>query len=153
MAAAPTIGAKVSLIARLLRTRFDARARSIGLTRAQWRMIVTIAASEGVAQHELASRLDINSVTAGRILDRLVAAGCVERRPDPDDRRVNRVYLTPGAAPIMQQLSALGREEERTTIRGISEAEQAQLEGLLQRVIENVQSAPALDHAGDDDLE
>ncbi|SDD83647.1 DNA-binding transcriptional regulator, MarR family [Sphingomonas sp. YR710] len=145
MRAAPAIGFKVSLIARLLRTRFDARARAIGLTRAQWRMIATIAAQEGMSQRDLAARLEINSVTAGRILDRLVAAGCVERRADPEDRRANRVYLTPDAAPILTQLSALGREEERTTIRGLTDAEEAQLEDLLQRVIDNVQSAPAPD--------
>lgn len=147
MESEPSIGLKVSWLARMLRTRFDARARAIGLTRSQWRMIATIRMIEGATQAQLAQRLEINSVTAGRIIDRLEAAGHVERRADPEDRRANRLYLGAGAAPVVDQLAVLGLEEQRITVRGFTMEEQRMLDGLLQRMIANLQDEGEPDSA------
>ena len=142
MSAEPTAGFRMSWIARMLRTRFDARARAIGLTRAQWTMIVTIRLDVGATQSELASRMEINTVTAGRIIDRLQAADWVERRPDPVDRRVNRVYPTEKATPVLTRLQDLGEEEEEVTLAGFSAEERALFGRMLQRVIDNLVTAP-----------
>jgi MarR family transcriptional regulator, transcriptional regulator for hemolysin len=138
MPAGPSIGFSVSWIARMLRTRFDARARALGLTRAQWTMMLSIQRREGGTQSEVASHLEINTVTAGRIIDRLEAAGWIERRPDPDDRRANRLYLASAAAPMLDRLSEVGAEEESVMLRGLDEKELATLGGLLDRVISNM---------------
>ena len=143
MAVQPTIGFNISWIARMMRTRFDARARAMGLTRAQWSMMVSIRLSEGATQSELASQLEINTVTAGRIIDRLEAAGWAERRPDPVDRRVNRLYLTAAATPMLERLGEVGAEEERVSLLGLSEAETATLSDLLHRLIVNLNDRPA----------
>ena len=143
MAIQPTIGFNISWIARMMRTRFDARARAIGLTRAQWSMMVSIRLSEGATQSELASQLEINTVTAGRIIDRLEAAGWAERRPDPVDRRVNRLYLTATVMPMLEQLGEVGAEEERISLLGLSDEETATLSDLLHRLIVNLNGRPA----------
>ncbi|WP_174274205.1 MarR family winged helix-turn-helix transcriptional regulator [Sphingomonas bacterium] len=136
----------------MTRTRFDARARAVGLTRAQWRMIATIAVSEGATQSEVASQLEINTVTAGRIIDRLEASGVVERRASPADRRANHLYITPRAAPILKTLGAIGEEEERISLQNFSEEERAMLSNLLQRLVDNmVQAPPAGTPSLDDD--
>ena len=153
MPAEPTIGFSISWIARMQRTRFDARARSLGLTRAQWTMMLAVHLSEGATQSELASGLEINTVTAGRIIDRLEAAGWTERRPDPVDRRMNRLYLTPAAMPMLKRLGDVGGEEERVALMGLSEAERATLSALLGRMIANLKDQPAPCAPVDDDDE
>lgn len=147
MAAEPTVGFRISWIARMLRTRFDARARAIELTRAQWTMIVKVKMEAGATQSEIASQMEIASVTAGRIIDRLEAAGWVERRPDPDDRRTNRLYVTEKSTPLFARLQALGSEEEQVMLAGFTAEERALLVEMLRRVIDNLVSAPALDPA------
>jgi MarR family transcriptional regulator for hemolysin len=52
---------------------------------------------EGLKQSELAEMLDLQPITLTRLLDRLCASGLIERRPDPNDRRANRLYLTPSS--------------------------------------------------------
>lgn len=151
MSGQPTIGFRIARIARMQRTRFDARARALGLTRAQWTMMLTIRLSDGATQSELASRLEINTVTAGRIIDRLEAAGWTERRPDPVDRRVNRLYLTPAATPMLERLGVVGAEEERVSLIGLTAAEQATLAELLTRIIANFKDQPAPSATSDDD--
>ncbi len=107
-------------VARLLRTYADQRARLFGMTRAQWAVLVRLDRSEGLKQSELAEILDLQPITLTRLLDRLNASGLIERRPDPNDRRANRLYLTPAARPLLNRLDALGAEMMDTVLEGLT---------------------------------
>ena len=92
-------------VARLLRTRFDQRARARGMTRAQWVILARLNAQPGLSQIEMASLLEVEPISVGRLVDRLEARGLLERRPDPADRRVWRLHLLPAAQPILDEIS------------------------------------------------
>jgi DNA-binding MarR family transcriptional regulator len=98
-------------IARLMRKRFDQRARGLGLTRAQWRVLAHLARHEGINQAGLAEILEIEPITVGRLIDRMEEAGWVERRPKPNDRRVRLLYLTDKAWPVFARMRAIGAAE------------------------------------------
>jgi MarR family transcriptional regulator for hemolysin len=93
-------------VARLLRTRFDQRARTKGMTRAQWVILARLSRQPGMSQNELAGICEVEPITIGRLVDRLEARGLVERRPDPTDRRVNRLHLLSGAQPILEEITS-----------------------------------------------
>src|SRR5258705_8371299 len=96
---APTLGFLLHEVARLLRKRFEQNARGSGLTRAQWHVLAYLAQNEGINQSGLADLLEIEPITLGRIVDKLQVLRLVERRPDPSDRRVWLLHLTPAARP------------------------------------------------------
>src|SRR3546814_9985536 len=48
----------------------------------------------------LADMLDVQPITVARLIDKLVAVDLVERRPDPNDRRAQRLFLTTKAAGV-----------------------------------------------------
>jgi DNA-binding MarR family transcriptional regulator len=100
----------VSNLARLLRTLADARARAYGMTRAQWMILVHLDRQAGMSQNELASLIEVEPITVGRLVDRLEARGMVERRPDPQDRRIWRLHLTPEAGPMLKEIDAVRAE-------------------------------------------
>lgn len=79
-------------IHRLLGQNFEERMTSGGLTRAQWRILFTARRFQGETQTALADRLDMERAPLGKALDKLEALGWIERRPDPSDRRIRRVY-------------------------------------------------------------
>lgn len=54
---------------------------------------------EPLTTGEIAKLTGLTSGSATRLVDRLVRAGLVERRPDPHDRRRTRVSLTAQRAP------------------------------------------------------
>src|SRR5262245_64226961 len=92
------------------------------MTRAQWAVLARLQRSEGLKQSELADMLDLQPITLTRLLDRLSANGLIERRPDPDDRRANRLFLTPAAGPLMEHLDRLGNDLMSTVLDGIDPA-------------------------------
>lgn len=68
----------------------------------------------------LADALDVSVASATGIVDRMERRGLVERRPDPDDRRMVIVHLLEPGADIFRQLGehrrqALGRLLDRLT--------------------------------------
>jgi MarR family transcriptional regulator, organic hydroperoxide resistance regulator len=65
-----------------------------GLTPAQFDVLATLWHGDGITQQELSERLLVTKGNVCGLIDRAEAAGWVERRPDPGDRRVNRLYLT-----------------------------------------------------------
>jgi MarR family transcriptional regulator for hemolysin len=128
-------------VARLLRTYADQRVRLYGMTRAQWAVLARLQRSEGLKQSELAELLDIQPITLTRLLDRLCANGLIERRPDPDDRRANRLFLLPAAQPVMQRLAELGEEMMITVLDGIDAATVERLLTKLGIAKENLRMA------------
>src|ERR1700761_9436889 len=84
-------------VARLQRTRFDRWARNYGLTRAQGVILARLARQPGISQIEMAAICEVEPITIGRLVDRLEARGLIERRPDPTDRRINRLHLLPAS--------------------------------------------------------
>ena len=60
------IGFLLHDVSRLLRVRFDRRARALGLTRAQWRVLAHLAPRQGINQSNLAEILEVETITLGR---------------------------------------------------------------------------------------
>jgi MarR family transcriptional regulator, transcriptional regulator for hemolysin len=106
-------------VARLLRTYADFKAAQFGITRAQWAVLVRLDRHEGLNQSELAETLDLQPITLTRLLDKLSDSGLIERRPDPEDRRAKRLFLTPAARPLLERLGVLGEETMASALAGV----------------------------------
>jgi DNA-binding MarR family transcriptional regulator len=132
------IGFLLSDVSRLLRRRFDERARLIGITRPQWRALAALTRQEGVQQGALAELLEVEPITLCRMIDRLEEAGLVERRRDPADRRAWNLYLTPKARPLVEQLRAIGEEVHAAALADLAPAAVADFTAGLERVRANL---------------
>lgn len=102
------VGFLLSDTARILRRIVDKRARTIGMSRAQWAVLSRISRNEGLRQVDLAAEMEMEPISVARIIDKLQTAGLVERRTDPADRRAYRLHLLPAAAPVLEQVRAIG---------------------------------------------
>ena len=72
----------------------DRALKPLRVTRSQWWVLAFLSRSDGMSQVALADELDLGKVALGQLIDRLEKTGFVLRRPDEEDRRVKRVYLT-----------------------------------------------------------
>jgi DNA-binding MarR family transcriptional regulator len=74
-----------------------------GLVLSQFEALAKIAIKPGMIQQELVQHLLVTKGNVGALLDRLESMGWVTRKADPNDRRANRLYLTPrGQATIVE---------------------------------------------------
>ena len=128
-----TLGFVLNDVARLMRKRFEQRARAaaLGLTRAQAAVLAHLARQEGINQAALAQLLELEPITLARLLDRLQAAGLIERRSDPKDRRAHLLYLTESAYPLLDRIFALAAEVREDALAGVAEADRGRLLDLL----------------------
>lgn len=133
-----TIGFLLHDSARLLKRDFERRARTLGLTRAQWQTLFILARNQGCNQATLADLLDVEPITLARQIDRLEAAGLVQRRADPDDRRCHLLFLGDGASPVLEQMVKLGEATREAALAGLNEAERLQLAHFLKRIRDNL---------------
>jgi MarR family transcriptional regulator, transcriptional regulator for hemolysin len=125
-------------IARLMRKRYEQRARPLGLTRAQGQVLAHLQRHQGINQAGLAELLEVEPITLARLIDRMEEARLVERRDDPADRRAHRLYLTERAAPVLEQSHAMGDAVRAEAFAGIANAERERLVDLLVRVRANL---------------
>jgi MarR family transcriptional regulator, transcriptional regulator for hemolysin len=125
-------------VARLLRTYADHKAAQFGMTRAQWAVLVRLDRAEGLNQSELAEILDLQPITLTRLLDKLCDSGLIERRPDPEDRRAKRLFLTSAARPVLKQLASLGEETMAGALAGVAPGSVEQMVSQLATVKENL---------------
>lgn len=137
------LGFLIHDVARLLREDFGLRARKLRLTQARWRTLLVLSKMEGCSQIALARALNVQPITLGRTIDWLEAAGLVERRADPRDRRAVELHLTAPSKATVARLLALGRSTSERALRGLDAREREQLFALLERVKRNLSEPPA----------
>jgi MarR family transcriptional regulator, transcriptional regulator for hemolysin len=125
-------------VAQLVRRQADKRARMHGMTRAQWAVLARLEREPGTTQSRLAVLTDVEPITIGRLVDRLVANGLIERQPDPQDRRVWRLSLTPKSAGILKQIAAFRRELHDEMAHGLDPQSLGSLVKSLQRMRANL---------------
>lgn len=133
-----SFGFLLSDTARLLRKRFDERARQHGATRAQWKALLGISRNEGINQGTLADLLEVEPITLCRLVDRMEEGGLVERRRDPNDRRAWQLFLTDKAGPVLEELHATAGELMGQALFGISDEQVATMTEWLDRIRDNL---------------
>jgi len=130
-------------VARMLKTYADQRARQFGISRAQWTVLMRLNRFEGLKQSELAEVLDLAPISLTRLLDRLAGNGLIERRADPNDRRANRLYLTPAARPLLEKLGELGEDMMASVLDKIDDSSRERLLNDLDIIKDNLRGAIA----------
>jgi DNA-binding MarR family transcriptional regulator len=138
-----TLPFEIGETAHALRKAFDRMAVGLGITRAQWKVLMKLSRQPGMRQVELADMMDIEPINLSRIIDRLEEAGLVERSSDPADRRAWRLQVTDKAQPIVRQLKTVGAGLVEQAFAGIDREEIEIVRRVLARVRDNAgRSAP-----------
>lgn len=113
-----TFGRLLFLSHRSVHDELDRRLATHGASLWNWVLLKEAANAEGASQRQLAQHMRIEPPTLVRHLDKLAEEGLVERRPDPDDRRIVRVVVTPAGLARLRELHAVVYELD-DELRGI----------------------------------
>ena len=125
-------------VARLTRVEADRRARRNGMTRAQWGILLRLGRTPGITQKELADILEVEPITVARLVDRLEAAGLVERRADLQDRRIWRLHLRPDSAEMLEDINRDRQELADFVTAGLTDEQRTVMVDALRRMKANL---------------
>ena len=109
----------------------------LGIGPREFLLMRFVDAAEGRSQQALAERLGIPASRMVALVDHLEDAGLVERRPDPEDRRVRGLHLTRKGRGLLQRASKVAIDYETRLCAGINREEREQLIDLLQKLQES----------------
>lgn len=108
---------------RLRRSAFDRYLRPLNITRSQWWVLAHLSRGDGLTQSDLADQLDLGRVAIGGLIDRLEKNGLVRRVADPDDRRVNRIYLDARSKPLLSRMRHANHTFNARILEGLTDAQ------------------------------
>jgi DNA-binding MarR family transcriptional regulator len=132
------LGRLLVSVCRLHHTRADQSMDKIGLYRGQARLLMILSELDGMTHSEIAEKLEISPAAVTKVIKRMEQARYVQRRGDPSDERVSRVYLqAQGRAVIAEIDGAFGRLD-RTMLDGLSESDLERLRDLLTQMQANL---------------
>ncbi len=109
----------------------------LGLTSSQWKVILALNLFEGLSQKELADKIYVDGSTLVPVIDKMETKGLIERKPDPKDRRHNRLYLTKRSESIVDSIIKIILQLRKKMYRGISQEQQEYLKIYLRKIADN----------------
>ena len=110
----------------------------IAMHRAQATLLCQLFAHDGMTQSEIGDQVAVQGATITNILQRLEEAGLVNRRRDPDDNRLVRVYLTEAGRQKERGITEQFLQLQEAVFAGMSESDRARLRHLLQQMAQNM---------------
>jgi MarR family transcriptional regulator, organic hydroperoxide resistance regulator len=129
-------------IGRMRRAQMNEALAANGIYAGQEMFLWHLWREDGLTQSQLVERLCVQPPTVSKMLDRMERAGLVERRPDPNDSRVTRVYLTEQGRRSQDAVSEVWKTIEQRLTMGLSVEERLLLRRLLLQVHENLTHNP-----------
>lgn len=127
--------------------QFARRIGEIGLTPQQAGLLRAIAAAPGRSQQAIAAELGTPATRLVAMIDDLEKRGVLERRRNPDDRRLHAIHLTPDGAKLLDRLRRTARAHSADLTESLDETETQQLQALLLRIADQQGLTPGV-HPG-----
>ena len=125
---------------RLVRKRLDRRIAHLGLSTAQWRLLVGTLRSGSATQARLAEKLEIEPISVSRLIDRMEQGGWLHREAHPDDRRARIVVATDKARRIGPEAKAIVNALYDEALAGLSDDDRCVLQAALVKISENLKA-------------
>lgn len=126
--------------ARLRRIVIDEVFKPLKVTRSQAWALAYLSRRDGLTQSDLADDMDLGKVTLSGLIDRLEDVGMVERRPDPSDRRIKRIFITKEGRRVIKEMRLITLETNKEMLDGISPEDVVKAVDVLKQLNRNLKS-------------
>ena len=132
---APDLAPAALAFARMLRARHAELLAPHGLHPGQDALLMALWREGGQSQVDLAAHLGVEPPTITRMAQRLERGGLIDRRPDPDDARAVRLFVTPRARLLEAVVRRVWSELDAMIAEAVGVTEAARLGRTLDAVV------------------
>jgi DNA-binding MarR family transcriptional regulator len=124
----------LSKVGRRQSVRFAELLKPLGLRPKHFALMNAVDLADGPSQQQLGASLGLDPSGLISAIDELEAAGLLERRRAPDDRRRHALFLTPAGQAKLATAREASRKRGQELIAPLSDAEARTFHDLLQRI-------------------
>lgn len=125
-------------VCRLEYARSHELLEELGLYRGQHRILRALWQQDGLTQTELSEQSHVRPATMSTTIQRMEAAGLVERRRDAEDQRISRVYLTRKGRVLQEDVEQVWSRMEEELFVDFTPEERMLLRRLFLQMRENL---------------
>ena len=108
-----------------------------GLTGSQWRAILALSINEGMNQKDIAEMIFLETPTLVSAIDKMEKNGLVERKPDLEDRRNNKIFLTKKSKAMIEPLVNFILEFRKLVTKNVSAKDLEITKEVLRKIAKN----------------
>ncbi|MGL6200691.1 MAG: MarR family winged helix-turn-helix transcriptional regulator [Lachnospiraceae bacterium] len=134
-----SLGYLLNSSARMIKRKLDLELKNYGITTAQWAVLKLLAEENNLSQAEIADKLNADRATSGAVIDKLILKGLLHKELFENDRRSYQVKIMPSAYNIVQEVSLLAENVNRTAMQGLSETEMTVFAQCINKIIANLE--------------
>jgi DNA-binding MarR family transcriptional regulator len=136
-----TVGLALAQASKAHRQAIDTLMRDLGLHVGQEMILMRLWENEGQTQTQLAEQMCVEPPTITRMIQRMEQEQLLERRPDPSDARIQRVYLSCKGRALRAEVERSWQQIEDQLVRGFTAEERILMRRLLIQLRDNLDQA------------
>ena len=129
---------EIGMIDRALDSMANIEFKQINLARGQYLYLVRIYENPGIISEELSGLIKVDRTTIARAVKKLEQQGFIERRNDPDNRKIKHLYVTDKGKELYPYIIRENQHSNAVALQGFSESEMRQARDLLVRIRHNI---------------
>ncbi len=133
-----SLGYLLNTSARLVKRKLDMQLKSYGITTAQWAVLKLLSSEDNLSQAEIAYKINADRATCGAVIDKLISKGLVEKELFENDRRSYQVKILPPAVAIVNEVTSLAENANRSAVQGLNDTEISVFTKCLNTIISNL---------------
>lgn len=144
-----SIGKKINILFRLSNRYLRNEMKKMGFGGGDYPFLALLFLEDGVSQDELSRRMRVDKSYTARALAKLEKMGMVERRPDPDEHRMKRVFLSRKSRELEADFLKMLQKWHTTLIKDVDPDHIPILQAGMDRMIENAEDFLGLERIKD----
>ena len=131
-------GYLVNHLARLFAHALQAKIKPLGLSTGVFPVLLSLWERDGLTQKQLVDQVDVEQATMANTLARMERDGLVKRRKDPQDGRVQRIWLTDRARALNGPATEAAGSVNEDLLSSMSDDERQQILALIRKAIATI---------------
>lgn len=131
------LGPRIHCLSRMIKIKFNEVLNDEGLFSGQHHIIMLLSHGDGKTVGQIAKHLGVAPATVSVSVKRMEKAGFITRKPDENDARTTKIYLTQKSNDMLGRIKEKMDEQEKVLSEGLTESEVNHLSDLLDKIIKN----------------
>ena len=136
------IGTRIAAVYELQAEWMEPKLKELGISWSTFQLLTAVAnAGDRASQIEVARRLGVTAATLSESVQAHLDKGFLSRTTLPRDKRVKLLRLTPESKAIVERIKELVVQADEAMTRGVLPDEMTLVARVLDRAMENMESA------------